>query len=656
MRLSANALLLLFLVAPRVAAQPLPRFEAGPCPFEGGDWLQREQIECGRLLVPENRDRPDGRTLRLAVAVLRSRDADPRPDPVVFLSGGPGGAAVRFAASFSTSPMVRAIREERDFILWDQRGTGYSDPDFCPDKSAELLAVDYGTLVDEDRLTAALRLVSECRERMLEEGLDFSAYNSVTSARDLDDLRRTLGYERWNLLGVSYGTRLALTAARDVPEGIRGMILDSTSPPSVAGDDYMVANFARSLDLVFRQCEADEACRRLFPDPEAEFYAAIDELNAEPLEIPMADTARFPAGRVILDGRTFALGFFQGLYSRHFIPLAPHAIRQMRQRNLDLLAALADALAPDPQTENPWLGYSVECYEQAPLLSVANEAEIGAQYPRLGLIRDTIFLPVCEAWHGVRADTALLRRPITSDIPTLVAAGEFDPITPPRYGQLVADELPHSQYVEVRGMGHGTLPFTACTRGLVVAFLEEPDSPLDTSCLAELPAVGFITDLHIAPEVGAALGRFAIEPEGGLIIWAGGTLLLLASGLLGWTATAVVRRLRRRPRLPRDGSRLARWLAGLAALAAIGFVVGLVLLVRGVPASNPYVLAFGIPGSAAPLLWLPWLFLTLTVAVVVLVVPAWRRGWWGRVGRIHYSLVVAACVSFAVLLMSQGLL
>ena len=208
MRLWLTVLLLLVLVVPTVGAQPLPRFEAGPCPFEGGDWLQREEIKCGTLVVAENRERPDGRALRLAVAVLRSQAGDPRPDPVVFLSGGPGGAAVKFVASFSASPFVRAIREERDFILWDQRGTGYSDPDFCPDKSAELLAVDYGTLVEEERRTAALGLVSDCRERLLDEGLDFSVYNSATSARDLDDLRRALGYDRWNLLGVSYGPGL----------------------------------------------------------------------------------------------------------------------------------------------------------------------------------------------------------------------------------------------------------------------------------------------------------------------------------------------------------------------------------------------------------------------------------------------------------------
>jgi pimeloyl-ACP methyl ester carboxylesterase len=636
----------------------LPSFEPGPCPFEGGAWLEQERIECGTLVVPESRDRPEGRRLRLAVAVLRSRSDDPRPDPVVFLSGGPGGAAVRFAAGFSRSSLWNLIRQERDVVVWDQRGTGFSEPAFCRDRSAELMATNLGPMTPEERLQEARRLLQECRERVLAEGLDFSAYNSVASAWDLEDLRVALGYERWNLLGGSYGTRLALIAARDLPHGIRAMILDSVSPTDVGGDDFRHDDFARSLELVFRRCEADAACDALFPELEMEFYAAIEELDAEPLVVPMADTARFAEGSITVDGRLFAAGIFQGLYLQDFIPLVPHAIRQIRARNEALVRALAAELAPDPETENPWLQYSVECYEQAPLMSEETAAAVQARHPHLPDLAAPSLAAVCDAWHAERADPAVLLRPITVDIPTLVAAGEFDPITPPSHGRRVAAALPRSQYFEVPGAGHGALIRTPCARRLAVAFLNGPERALDTSCLDELPGLTFVTDLRIVPGVATATTRLAEGPGLGDIVWVASTLLLLASTLIAWPASVLGGRLRGRPAdAPgQDGRRLAFPLAFLTALCAVGFVAGLALVVRDVATRNPFILGFGLPGAAAPLLLLPWVTVALATATAVCAVLAWRRRWWGRWARLYLSAVAAAGASFVALLMALRLL
>jgi pimeloyl-ACP methyl ester carboxylesterase len=648
MALLAAAWLTRLAPAPGLAGQELPRFEPGPCPFEGEAWAAEHRIDCGSLVVPESRGEPSGRVLRLAVAVLRSTAPEPEPDPVVFLQGGPGGASLLFAQAFARSPFWRALRERRDLVLWDQRGTGYSEPAFCPDLSAQLLALDLAATAEGDRVRAARSLLAECRSRMLDDGLDFAAYNSDTSARDLDDLRRLLGYERWNLFGGSYGTRLALVAARDRPEGVRSLILDSTSPVDVGGDALREDLLARSMGLVFDQCAADAACRTLFPDLEEEFYATIDELDARALTVQMEDTARFAGGRIVVDGRLFALGLFQGLYDADFIPLVPHAIRQLRARNTSLVRALARELVADPDRENPWLFYAVECYEHEPLLSPDVAAGVHARNPRLPSMNEPSLAAVCDAWHSARADTAVLRRPVTADVPALVAAGEFDPITPPGLGRHVAAALPRSQYVEFRGMGHGTLPFSRCGETLVVQFLEVPDRPLETSCLDERPGVAFLTDIRIAPGIGATALRLSDGPGWPWLLWLGATLLLLASAVLTWPIAALVRRLRGRGGRARGGGRAARWVAGLTALGALGFVGGLAMAVAKATATNPMVLGFGLPGRAGALLALPWVLAVLAGATVVCAALAWRRRWWGRAGRVHYALVALASVSFAV--------
>jgi hypothetical protein len=213
------------------------------------------------------------------------------------------------------------------------------------------------------------------------------------------------------------------------------------------------------------------------------------------------------------------------------------------------------------------------------------------------------FGPICEAWHGERADTTLLRRPITADIPALVAAGEFDPVTPPAYGRLVAGHLPRSRYFEARGMGHGALPFTQCARDLTLAFLDAPDRPLDTACLDALPGVSFITDVHVTPGVARLVRRLTSERSPGWSLWAGTTVLVLVWAVVGW----------------------------------------------------PFVLALGVPSRAAPLLWIPWGVLVLTAVALVFTILAWRHGWWTRSRRIGYGLVSTACASFLVLVAGLGL-
>ncbi len=122
------SLMALFLSVGVVRGQEIPRFELGECPFEGGEWLEEESIDCGELIVLENRHSDSGRTLRLAVAIVHSLSENPNSDPVVWLQGGPGGSTVSYMQGISRSNFWRALREERDLIFFDQRGTGYSEP------------------------------------------------------------------------------------------------------------------------------------------------------------------------------------------------------------------------------------------------------------------------------------------------------------------------------------------------------------------------------------------------------------------------------------------------------------------------------------------------------------------------------------------------
>ena len=161
----------------------------------------------------------DGAQVEIAFAILYS-DTESAVDPVIYLEGGPGGSALTSVDDWSES----SVRENNDLILLDQRGTGYSLP--------SLNCVE----VEEDESDDPLVAEQACFDRFVDEGINLNAYNSVQSASDIADLMALLQdefeYSAFNLLGISYGTRLALTLMRDHPGSIRSVILDSVYPPN----------------------------------------------------------------------------------------------------------------------------------------------------------------------------------------------------------------------------------------------------------------------------------------------------------------------------------------------------------------------------------------------------------------------------------------
>ncbi|MDH3290442.1 MAG: alpha/beta hydrolase [Gemmatimonadota bacterium] len=246
------------------AQQPPPRFAVSDCPFEGGAWLDSAGIECGYLDVPERRDVRGSRRLRIAVAVVRSTSQSPQPDPVVFLTGGPGYSTLQNTRRLVSGSLWRSLRAERDLVFFDQRGTGYSDPEFCLELNEALRDVLFQGSTAAERHRRVQAAMTECRDLMHAAGVDLGAYHSRSIAGDLADLRVALGYDEWNLYGVSYGTRLALVTMRDAPQGIRSAVLSATIPPNAA--EQPLTNYQQALEEVFTRCAADHDCATEYPD------------------------------------------------------------------------------------------------------------------------------------------------------------------------------------------------------------------------------------------------------------------------------------------------------------------------------------------------------------------------------------------------------
>jgi len=205
--------------------EPVATFEEAPCPFEVPEGAM---VECGFVVVPEDHSDPTGPTIRLAVAVLKDQSGEHQPDPVMLLTGGPGEKTV--ANGPALAPVLAPIHPNRDLILFDQRGVGLSEPALeCPEFVQALF-----DLLDEPDPNVALQArfdaLMACRDRLMSEGHNLSAYNTVQNAADVDAIRVALGYDQVNLYGGSYGSLLAQATMRDHPEGIRSVAINSVLP------------------------------------------------------------------------------------------------------------------------------------------------------------------------------------------------------------------------------------------------------------------------------------------------------------------------------------------------------------------------------------------------------------------------------------------
>ena len=452
-------LVLAILLAP--PSDALPRYERVPCPAEVA---ADERIDCGALFVPENRDKPGSRAIRLPVMIFRSRSATPAPDPLVFITGGPGNSSV----AGRRSGKEIAFLDDRDLIVLEQRGARFAQPALeCPEINRLKGEIAAGRTTPAALIGAA----AECRKSLFASGADLDGYTSAAYADDLEDLRKLLGIEKWNVHGLSYGTRVALTLLRRHPAGVRSVVLDSVLPPEVNFDEVSAANLLRALGVVFDHCAVDRQCSAEYPNVRERFRELVARADRNPLPLGVDANVR---GAQVVDA------IYSALHSPQAIPNIPRIVTDAGNGRTEALKQLVEGnLGP---SRSSWgLRLSVWCSEEMPFESPQRIASQVSPSLGLGGIDEGTATPeLCGAWN-VKAAPAVENEPVKSDVPALIFAGEFDPDTPPSWGRRLMDSMPNARYVELRGRSHGA-GFHRCGTEIVAAFLRAPAAPLPVDC------------------------------------------------------------------------------------------------------------------------------------------------------------------------------
>ncbi|MGO4550955.1 alpha/beta hydrolase [Lysobacter sp. 2RAF19] len=471
-----------------VAAEPAPARKLGriafkPCTLSPPMGGQSVEAQCGTLSVAENPAQPKGRRIALNIAWIPADESGNHdPDPVFLIAGGPGQSATE---SFpGMIPAFHDASKNRDLLMVDQRGTGKSNPLLCKPDDEDKAAPDTvdTSAADADESPEASRAMAvKCRDQLARKA-DLRFYTTTDATRDLDAVREAIGAQKINLMGVSYGTRVAQQYAMHYPQHTRTIVLDSVAPNAIyLGNDF-ARNLESALDLQFGQCAKTPGCTKALGDPRERLNALMTKLRAEAPLVKYRDAAtgemkeeRLRPGHVAGLARMYA---YVPIASS-ILPLLLHEADQGRYENLMSLSkmlggSMADAMAYGMQL-------SVVCSEDAAGLRVDDAMASSL----LGNSLVDLMQAQCSVWPrgAVPKD---FHAPLSTDVPALLLSGELDPVTPPSYAAQVVKTLPKGRALVLRGQGHNVIA-AGCMPKLWAQFLETADAKkLDATCLDTL--------------------------------------------------------------------------------------------------------------------------------------------------------------------------
>jgi pimeloyl-ACP methyl ester carboxylesterase len=477
-----------------------PSFDKAPCPDDITAVLV-VPVSCGYLTVLEDRSSGSDRTIRLFITKIEPVGGHPAPDPVVILDGDIGS----LPEYGGLSPHFDRV----EYVI-DERGSGHSEPSLaCPEVeqlAPSLLAVpisDPGARVD---LTDA---VKTCRDRLTGEGIDLHAYTIREMAADVEDLRQALGIDEWNLQGWTSNARVMLEVMKDYPQHVRTSVLISPEFPQSDSVGEGIAATKYSWGQLSAACAAEEACDRKFPEIRQALSEAITKLDAHPETlIERNSLAAAEAGhsfKVLIDGGMLlriaraalaaedgsGLGLLPGILEAVRGGHAPASLLTIAG-SITSAPALCVGFSFDcrPQRSDGTF-FSVFCHDELPFIDrdAVASAAVGDPAAQEDFVESPYF-DVCKAWDVGSADSSAAQ-PVTSDIPTLFIAGQFEPFSSVPEIQAGSQTFPNGHVIVTPWQTTNPNGSLECPRSIRTAWWEEPTSRPDTRCFKQIPPIQF---------------------------------------------------------------------------------------------------------------------------------------------------------------------
>lgn len=451
-----------------------------------------QKYTFGYLEVPEDRSNPSSKTIELPVYIFSSRSDRPKKDPIIYTVGGPGSSTMRSAQYMNTYTYL----DDRDFILIEQRGTQYAKPHLdCPRWAK---AVYEANLPDFDSSKSDAhfeRAARACRAKLIEKGINLNSYNTNEIAADINDLVDVLGIDKYNLLTISYSTKIAQVLMRDYPEKIRSVVMDSPLPLEVNYDEESVVNLLEMVETMLTDCQIDANCNASYPNLKTRFFEFLREKTLHPLEVQVKNPNSGKVETFRLRGKDFMTIF--GSMSTGTAPYIPSEIDKILKGDLSAVERQLVSLFQEPSSGNGMgMRLSVWCSEESPFNSREVIERETQRYPEVKGLSPTVFKEnICNIWSVEKvADRENLA--IQSDIPTLLINGSYDPDTPVKWAKNMLPNLSNSFHLIFEVWTHGptTNWSNNCAMQAAHDFFNDPSIKPNPECFDNIKSSKFITE------------------------------------------------------------------------------------------------------------------------------------------------------------------
>jgi pimeloyl-ACP methyl ester carboxylesterase len=470
------------------------------CPFTIPTDATDAKGDCGMLTVPEDRSKPDGKTIDLPAAVYPSSGTNKDAQPLLFLFSNPG-AVLEYSWQFHYA--LTTLHNQFTFVFLEQRGVGLSKPTLnCPDVDAIFLSSldkDPNSRELTDQIT---NLQSACRARLVNDGIKLASYSSAASAADLDDLRQALGYSQWNIYSIGYGTALAAELMRSYPTTVKSVVFEAMMPTDYTLFINQASAADAAINLLFKRCSEDKLCGAAYPDLATTFNEVVDTLNSHPISVTTNDLNSGKTYTFWVNGDRIISLVLLAVNAGYdeMLTETPRMLYQVKANKDEQLKLFLGNYVSNTQTGAVGMNQRIYCNEFAGATSVQKVMDANAKAsPR---IREYFNRQVqgqvdaCAVWMADNQGKPVNPPVLKSDIPSLIISGDYGWSTSVDWSTQAAKGLSRSTLVVIANAGQ--VPnfggqWADCVNSLIGTFFTDPGKKLDTTCATVAKPTKWIT-------------------------------------------------------------------------------------------------------------------------------------------------------------------